>query len=65
MSVALKVAPEELAFTADDCAELWAMSPDWWLRTVASRPGFPARISRRPAAWIAGEVLEYRRDHRA
>jgi len=65
VSVAEKLPAEELAFTADECAELWRMSPDWWLRTVASRPGFPERIKRRPAVWIAGEVLEYRRDHRA
>lgn len=65
MTAAQKLPPHELALTAAECADLWAMSPEWWLRTVACHPDFPERISRKPAAWIAGEVLEYRRTHRA
>ena len=65
MSVAEKLPPEELALSASECAELWGMSQEWWLRTVACRQGFHEQISRKPAAWIAVEVLEYRRTHRA
>lgn len=46
MSVAEKLPPEELALSASECAELWGMSQEWWLRTVACRPGFPLELAR-------------------
>lgn len=65
MSAAEKIPPEELAVSAEECAELWGMSKEYWLRTIACQPGFPSRIARKPATWIVGEVLEWRRSHRA
>lgn len=64
MSAALKIPDHELPATTEECAHLWRMSPDYWLRTIACKPTFPRRISRRPATWIIGEVLEWRRNNR-
>lgn len=65
MGAAAKLPWQELALTADDCAELWGLSKDHFLATVASRPGFPARVQYRPALWVAGEVIEWRNANRA
>lgn len=62
MSAAEKLTPDQLPLTTEECAELWSMSKEWWLRTIACKPGFPRPIAK--GVWIAGEVLEYRRDHR-
>lgn len=35
------------------------------LEVHACKPDFPMRISMRPATWIAGEVLEYRKRQQA
>jgi hypothetical protein len=35
------------------------------LETHACRPDFPARVSIRPATWVAGEVLRWRDANRA
>lgn len=64
MGAALKIPDNELAATAEDLAPLWRMSPNHWLRTVACKPTFPKRICRKPATWIIGEVLEWRRNNR-
>ncbi|KAF1692695.1 hypothetical protein [Pseudoxanthomonas koreensis] len=50
--------------TAEDCGKLWGMTADHWLRTVACRPDFPARLSVKPATWRAGEVVAYRNENR-
>lgn len=60
MSAAEKIPYELLALTSEECAQLWGVSVDYFLRTIACRPGFPARVGNRPATWIAGEVLAYR-----
>lgn len=62
MGAAEKLPADELAITSDECAELWAMSREWWLRTIACKPGFPRPIAK--GVWIAGEVLAYRRENR-
>lgn len=64
MSAAEKIPWTELAMTADECAELWAISKEHFLETVACRPGFPVRLTRKPATWKAGEVIEYRDQNR-
>lgn len=64
MGAALKIPDHELPANTEDCAKLWGMSPDYWLRTIACKPTFPKRIARRPATWIIGEVLEWRRNNR-
>ncbi len=56
---------QELAICAGDAAKLFALSKDRFLRTVAARPTFPKRISAKPAAWKAGEVIEWRDRNRA
>ena len=61
-SAALKIPPEEQAICADECAGLWRMSRDYWLRTIACLPGFPRPIAK--GTWIVGEVLAFRREHR-
>lgn len=64
MSAAEKIPWTELAMTADECAELWGVSKDHFLQRVACRPGFPSRLTFKPATWRAGEVVEYRNENR-
>jgi hypothetical protein len=64
MSAAEKIPWTELAMTADECAELWGVSKDHFLQRVACKPGFPARLTFKPATWRAGEVVEYRNENR-
>lgn len=59
MGAAEKLPWQELSMTADECAELWAMTPEHFLATVACKPGFPGRRNYRPAAWRAGDVIDY------
>ncbi len=60
MSAVEKLPWTELAMTADECGELWGITGAHFLETVACRPGFPDRLTRKPATWKAGEVVEYR-----
>lgn len=60
MGLSDKLPWQELPLTAEECGELWAMTADHWLRTVACKPGFPVRLTRKPATWKAGEVIAYR-----
>lgn len=55
MTVAEKVPWMELALSAEE---------DHFLQRVACRPGFPARLTFKPATWRAGEVVEYRNANR-
>ena len=64
MSAAEKIPWTELAITAEECAELWGVSKDQFLQRVACRPGFPSRLTFKPATWRAGEVVEYRNENR-
>lgn len=65
MSAAEKIPWHELAMTADECAELWGLTKEHWLSTIACGPDFPKRLTMRPATWKAGEVVEYRNANRA
>ena len=56
MSAAEKIPWSELTMTADDCAKLWAVSADHWLRTIACQPGFPVLVTRKPATWLASRL---------
>lgn len=52
---------QEMAIDAETCAALFGpIKAETFLRTVACRPGFPERVSRCPATWVAREVLAYR-----
>ena len=57
---AQKIPWEELALTTEECCAMFGKSPRAFLETVACLPGFPQRVSQKPAAWIAGEVKQYR-----
>jgi hypothetical protein len=64
MSAAEKIPWQELAMNADECGELWGISGKQFLATIACLPDFPARLTYKPATWKAGEVVEYRNEHR-
>lgn len=64
MGAAEKIPWQELAMTADECAELWGVSKEHWLATIACKPGFPERLTFKPATWRAGDVVEYRNANR-
>jgi predicted DNA-binding transcriptional regulator AlpA len=51
---------DQQAITAEQLALLFGCSPRHALERIACRPGFPERVSLKPAAWIAGEVLAWR-----
>lgn len=49
------------AINAREVGELLGVAPNTVLNKIACRPDFPRRVNMRPAAWIAGEVLEWRK----
>lgn len=59
MAAAEKLPWQELSMTAEECAELWSISPEHFLATVACKPSFPQRRNLRPATWRAGDVVDY------
>lgn len=65
MSAAEKIPWTELPLTAEECAALWCISPEHFLASVACQPDFPVRVTKKPASWLAGEVIEYRNANRA
>ena len=59
------VVPFELrAINAAAVGELLGLTARSVLETVACRPDFPVRLTMRPAAWVAGEVLKWRDENR-
>jgi hypothetical protein len=65
MGAAEKIPWQELAMTAAECGELWGITPEHFLATIACKPTFPVRLTRKPATWKAGEVIEWRDRNRA
>lgn len=65
MGAAEKIPWTELALNAKDCGELWEVTPEHFLATIACLPTFPERIGLKPATWKAGEVIEWRDRNRA
>lgn len=63
MGAAEKIPPDELAISAEEACKLWNMTREYWLRTIACKPTFPKPIAK--GTWIVGEVLVWRREHRA
>ena len=61
----MPVAPGERAIDKYECARLWGVAPYTFMQRIAAQPGFPERVNRRPAAWIAREVLAWREANRA
>ena len=44
--------------------EVFGVTGDYFLRTYACRPRFPARLTKKLATWKAGEVLAWRNANR-
>lgn len=65
MSAAESIPFEHRAIDADGVGVLLGLSARTVLERIACRPGFPERLSNKPATWIAGEVLEWRAANRA
>jgi hypothetical protein len=55
-----KIPFEELALDAAEVGKILGQAPRMVLEKIACRPGFPARLSARPATWRAGDILEWR-----
>lgn len=49
---------EERAINADEVGVLLGCSGRQVLERIACKPGFPERLSIRPASWIAREILQ-------
>lgn len=65
MSAAENIPWEKRAINAEECGALLGLTARQFLETRACLPNFPARISIRPAYWIAGEVEAWRDANRA
>lgn len=58
--------PFELrAINVDTVAALLGVAPRTVLEKVSCAPTFPARLTQRPATWVAGEVIKWRDENRA
>lgn len=65
MSAAEQIPFEHLAIDAECIGKMFGLSGRTVLETIACRPSFPARVSNKPATWIAGEVIAWRDANRA
>lgn len=65
MGAAEKIPWQQLPLTAQECGDLWGITGEHFLATVACLPDFPERVTYKPATWLAGEVVEYRNANRA
>lgn len=65
MSAATNIPFEERAINAEEVGQLLGCSARQVLERLACKPGFPRRLSVRPASWIAKEVMEWRDLNRA
>ena len=55
----------EWALTAQEVGAILGYAGTTVLEAVACKPGFPVRLTVRPATWRAGDVLEWRDANRA
>jgi len=60
MGAAEQIPFELRAIGAEEVGALLGLAARTVLETVACKPGFPARLTMRPATWVAGEVLAWR-----
>lgn len=60
MGAAEKIPFEEMALDAEEVGRILGKSSRTVLEKLACLPEFPKRVSLRPAAWRAGDILEYR-----
>lgn len=56
---------EELALSAAEVGDILGYSARTVVESVASRVGFPKRLTLHPATWRAGDVIEWRDLNRA
>jgi len=63
---AAKIIPfEQLALNGEEVGQILGYCARHVVERIACRPGFPARVSIRPASWVAGEVIAWRDANRA
>lgn len=57
-----QIIPWELQpMNAEECAEqVFRCKPRTFLSNIACKPGFPVPIQKKPLAWRAGDVIEFR-----
>ena len=56
----LQIPYELRAIGAEEVGALLGLQARTVLETIACKPDFPARLTMRPASWVAGEILEWR-----
>lgn len=64
MSAAEEIPFELRAIDAEAVGVLLGLAARTVLETVACKPDFPARLTARPATWVAGEVIAWRDTNR-
>lgn len=60
MSAAQKIPFEELALNAEETGKILGYAARTVLEEIACKPGFPMRLTMRPATWRAGDIIKYR-----
>lgn len=65
MSAAEKIPWEEFALNAEEVGKILGYEARTVLEVVACKPGFPVRLTMRPATWRAGDIVEWRDANRA
>jgi hypothetical protein len=65
MSAAERIPFEELALDAAEVGAILGYAARTVLEDVACKPGFPARLTMRPATWRAGDIIDWRDANRA
>lgn len=65
MGAAERIPFEELAIDAEEVGSILGYSARTVLEEVACKPGFPVRLTMRPATWRAGDIIEWRDANRA
>lgn len=56
---------EEMALNAEEVGMILGYAARTVLEEVACKPGFPERLTMRPATWRAGDIIEWRDLNRA
>lgn len=60
MSAAEKIPFEEMALNAEEAGKVLGVSRRTLLENIACKPGFPKRLTKNPATWRAGDIMEWR-----
>ena len=65
MSAAENIPYHLRAIGIEEVGGLLGCAPRTVLEHYACRPGFPVRLTIKPATWVAGEIIEWRDLNRA